>query len=182
MNNTNKLLGAGLIIALVVIGYQFGVNSGTVPIIDDTNDTVEKVIEDDTKKVNNLPVSPITSDEQKDKTEEPAEKPNEKPAEEDEILCTAVYIPVCGFVRGQKTDFGNECEAGKAGASNISDGVCEEPEPPAEDVQCPANYNPVCGNVGIQKKTFVNQCEAQKANASNISDGKCTEPGLQITP
>jgi hypothetical protein len=38
--------------------------------------------------------------------------------------CTMIYLPVCGTVKGKPVDYGNECEAKRAKAKNITPGRC----------------------------------------------------------
>ena len=39
-------------------------------------------------------------------------------------VCTMIYLPVCGIVKGKPVDYSNECEAKLAKAKNITPGRC----------------------------------------------------------
>jgi hypothetical protein len=39
-------------------------------------------------------------------------------------VCTMIYLPVCGEVKGKPTNFSNDCEAKLAKAKNVTPGIC----------------------------------------------------------
>ncbi len=191
MNNLNKALSFFLVIALVVIAYQFGINSSddhststpevmteevnldpsgetTPPSITNTPSTAEVVPEVMTEEVD-----PVATDEDE---AEPAAEEDPVVEEEEKILaCPRNYNPVCGKVDGEMKTFGNECEANLADASDIVEGVCAEEEVP--NVGCLSPLKDMCGTVDGERVDFESKCKAESAGATDVVDGKC--PGLE---
>ena len=53
----------------------------------------------------------------------PQTRPNQ-PAADDQIMCMALFDPVCGTKDGKQVTYGNDCEARRAGATNVTKGAC----------------------------------------------------------
>lgn len=94
----------------------------------------------------------------------------------EEIYCTLNFDPVCGTVDGVEKTFGNECEAEKAGATKIEEGLCSPME------ACPTEKDPVCGMLEEEKRNFDNLCIAEAAGATDIQDGLCAIEPAPVDP
>jgi len=94
-----------------------------------------------------------------------------------DIMCAAVYEPVCGC--DDKT-YGNTCEAARAGVTKWTEGECGKSKKLScideskirTDVGCAEIYQPVCG---CDDKTYGNQCEAENAGVTDWRDGRCSK-------
>lgn len=120
--------------------------------------------------------------------------------DEDPVMCTREYNPVCGAVSITEPcdtipcpavihkTFGNECEARAAKAHIVQPGECGKLEDtPVTQLEgaCPAVFDPVCGKdegniVCVTEpcpthvyKTFGNFCEANLGLASVVLDAEC---------
>lgn len=158
MNHNNKLVTALVVILLAVsfgvIAYQLGsMNEG--PKVDSQQ-------------------ADLNTDEENLGQENDVEPNNDSDSEGNETMCTKQYDPVCGKVGGENQNFGNLCEAEKAGAENIEPGVCPlVTNPNDEEILCPDVPGPACGVVNGKKTNFDNACLAQQAGATDITQGAC---------
>lgn len=105
------------------------------------------------------------------------------------IICPAIYMPVCGAIKGQcitkpcdpiEQTFGNECELNAAKAEFLYDGQCRREIPDnatlctqeqKQAVACTKEYIPVCGENNV---TYGNKCEACSSEGVNYYlEGVC---------
>lgn len=103
---------------------------------------------------------------------EPENEPN-KP-----VFCSDTFEPVCGHIANEEKSFTNRCEAEKAGALMITDGLCSPEE------SCPKTYDPVCGMIENNPTDFNNLCLAETAGATNIEPHRCptNSGGITLCP
>jgi len=88
-----------------------------------------------------------------------------------EIMCPAIYKPVCG---SDAKTYGNSCEFERAQCENSfltsTDGECPSPSPkPSCPTICYLAVLPVCGSDGV---TYTNKCFFKQA--------KCRNPSLKL--
>lgn len=83
------------------------------------------------------------------------------------IFCSDAFEPVCGQIQGKEKSFVNHCEAEKAHALEMKDGLCSPEE------NCPKVYDPVCGIVEGNARDFNNLCLAETAGAIDIQPHRC---------
>ena len=93
------------------------------------------------------------------------------PPRDRDQACLAVYDPVCGDRRGERSTSGNACEAERDRARIIHPGECRR-QPPAPTA-CTREYNPVCGERNGQTQTYGNACVAEAERARILYSGEC---------
>ncbi|MCP4248577.1 MAG: hypothetical protein GY778_16125, partial [bacterium] len=87
-----------------------------------------------------------------------------KVEEEEPVVCTDEYLPVCGM-NGMTYD--NACYADEAGMNVAYEGECT---PPEFDEECTDEFEPVCGMNGM---TYGNACYADQAGMAIAHEGAC---------
>jgi len=89
------------------------------------------------------------------------------------LQCVDISDPVCGC---DGRDYGNGCEAEKAGVTSWEEGTCNgaclNPSRFDPDANCMPEYAPVCGCDG---RTYTNACEAQNSGLLSWDDGACSD-------
>ena len=91
--------------------------------------------------------------------------------------CSRERMPVCGLdADGMETTYANLCLAEAAGATEISEGECEE------ITVCTMEFAPVCGlNEEGMRETYSNLCMAEGDGATEITEGECEENPIACT-
>ena len=88
-------------------------------------------------------------------------------AQNDQVVCSMQYDPVCGV---DGNTYSNDCVAKVAGIDIQKEGICGD----KKSDNCSQDFNPVCG---IDGNTYINECFANTSGTKVAGFGACTANG-----